>query len=69
MNMQKVLSQFEDRYVPVPEAGCWIWTEARTPARRTAWLLNRGARPAGRRLMQRCGNEACVNPDHLALED
>jgi hypothetical protein len=69
MNMQKVQSQFEDRYVPVPEAGCWIWTETGRPARRTSWLLERGTRPGGRRLEQRCGNDACVNPDHLHLAD
>ncbi|MEE4300457.1 MAG: hypothetical protein V2J24_13535 [Pseudomonadales bacterium] len=68
MNIRRVQSQFEDRCMPVTEAGCWIWTDESRPACRTSWLLSRGAKPARGAVRQTCGNEHCVNPDHLHCE-
>lgn len=72
-NKRKLQEQFEDRYIPVPEAGCWLWDDENRPsgrpASRTAWLLRHGAKPAGKRILHACGNEACVNPEHLRIVD
>ena len=64
--------------------GCWLWQasvdqdgygmvwwDGRTRrAHRVAWELEHGAPPpAEKRLVQTCGQRACVRPDHLALQD
>lgn len=68
-NKHKLQEQFDDRYIPVPEAGCWLWDCEGRPASRTAWLLRHGAKPAGKRIQHACGNEARVNPEHLRIAD
>jgi hypothetical protein len=66
MNEVRVQRQFDERYVPVPEIGCWLWLHESQPARRTAWLLEHGAKPVSQ-LSTSCGSEGCVNPAHLRL--
>jgi len=36
-------------------------------ANRIAWILNRGQIPKGKRLYNKCGNLACINPSHYDL--
>lgn len=75
-------SRFEERCVPEPNCGCWLWIAARTnagygqfriPLRRTikahraSWMIYRGEIPEGHFLCHRCDVPACVNPDHLFL--
>jgi len=64
--------------------GCWlweasvdqngyglIWWDGRTQrAHRVAWELKQGQPPpSDKRIVQTCGERACVRPDHLALQD
>ena len=58
---------------------CWLWTASKTKqgygqfnpdtgsnlAHRTAWRLHYGSIPYKRRIVQTCGNRACVRPDPL----
>ena len=60
--------------------GCWEWQGGRTAnggygvsryggkfcrAHRKAWMLLNGPIPEGMLVLHRCGNAACVRPDHL----
>ena len=61
--------------------GCWLWTKYRNEggygrarvaggthlAHRIAWMIFRGAIPAGMIVCHKCDNPPCCNPDHLFL--
>lgn len=71
--------QFEARWEPVPEAGCWIWTGAYNNygygvlwwnyrpilAHRYSWQIHKGPIPENRILCHTCNTRCCINPDHL----
>lgn len=73
--------RFESNYVPIPEAGCWLWTGftnaggyGRTRAlgrkmlsHRLSWVLHFGEIPNGKCVLHKCDTAACVNPAHLFL--
>lgn len=73
----------EDRSVPVPECGCWLWTgttqtkgfpygkawngERTVVAHRMMWEAIHGSIPTGMLVRHKCDTPLCVNPDHLEL--
>jgi hypothetical protein len=70
--------RFEEKFIPVPESGCWLWTaglgvggygqfylEWPTPAHRASYMLYKGEIPEGMYILHKCDVKCCVNPDHL----
>jgi hypothetical protein len=79
---RKLYDRFIAKYYVDSESGCWIWTAARNssgygqfsigsfktqPAHRVAWMMYRGAIPAGRSLEHICRVRHCINPNHLRI--
>ena len=74
-------SLIEVNSIPVPEAGCWLWTGTRgrggygvirvmgklLRAHRLSWKINHGHIPHGMMVCHRCDTPACVNPEHLFI--
>ena len=75
---EKTQQRFDERYVPDPISGCWLWTGAidkdgyghiavyskKVKAHRLSVKLS-GRDIAGKVVRHRCDNPGCVNPDHL----
>ncbi len=71
---------FEQRFIPEPNSGCWIWTGMRhhgsqygvfcfrrksVRAHRASWEIYRGPVENGMCVLHKCDVPMCVNPDHL----
>lgn len=75
------MNLIEQRSIPEPNSGCWIWTagasgtgygtikfEGRVQAaHRVSWQVHCGPIPTGLNVCHRCDTPFCVNPDHLFL--
>lgn len=72
---------FDESYMPIPEAGCWLWTGSffkygygriningkHFRAHRLSWIIHKGQIPEGMRVCHKCDTPSCVNPDHLFI--
>lgn len=74
---------FENKFVPEPNTGCWLWTASQDlcgygrmafngrnqSTHRIAWQLYRGPIPDNLCVCHQCDTPSCVNPEHLFLVD
>ena len=78
--MRDIKERFEEKFIPEPNSGCWLWVAAdrkgygafwyegsHSPAHRISYALYKGEVPDGLHVCHRCDTPACVNPDHLFL--
>lgn len=80
--MKTVKERFEEKYIPEPNTGCWLWTATTmrggyghffinkklTGAHRASWMIYNGELSLiGKNVCHRCDTPACVNPEHLFL--
>jgi len=78
--MEKLLPKpFEDRYIPEPMSGCFLWLQCldkdgyakfglngkTMKGHRYSFELTKGPIPTGLELRHTCHNKCCVNPNHL----
>lgn len=79
--MKTLKQRFYDKFVPVTESGCWLWTGSlvtddygqihkdgkRERAHRVSYEIHIGQIPDGMVVMHKCDNPSCVNPEHLSI--
>ena len=79
--MKTLEERFNEKWVPVPESGCWIWTaglnskgygtvrdgQTLKMTHRVSYELHVGQIPDGMHVLHKCDTPACVNPAHLFL--
>lgn len=73
--------RFENKYEVDEESGCWIWTGYKNGetgqfringktqlAHRVSYEIFIGKIPEESRVIHKCKNQSCVNPDHLITQ-
>lgn len=76
--MQPLQARFEEKYLPEPTSGCWLWIAGSRgrygafwyegkmlSAHRVSYLLRHRYIPENMLVLHKCDNTFCVNPDHL----
>lgn len=77
----KVRDRFNEKWVPVTESGCWLWTATcdsggdgririagrLDAAHRVSWEFANGVSPGSAHVLHKCDTPSCVNPQHLRL--
>jgi len=77
--MRTVEQRFNQKVIRDTGGGCWAWTAAtddhgygilriegkNVRAHRVSWELHVGPIPDGLRVLHRCDNPPCTNPNHL----
>ena len=72
----KQLRRFEDKYIPEPNTGCWLWLgslkpdgysrfNARISGHQASFSHWKGQVPEGKEIDHICRMRCCVNPAHL----
>jgi hypothetical protein len=80
-NTPSLIERFEQRYIPEPNSGCWLWLGGVNPsngygrfytngnvvvsAHKFSFTFFIGPVPDGLILRHRCDIKTCVNPDHI----
>ena len=80
MKTQRPLDEY---FIPEPNSGCWLWLGAvdqdsygvgwdielsrNTRAHRMVYEILVGPIHADKKLLHRCDNPICVNPDHMTI--
>lgn len=73
------LERFEEKYIPEPNSGCWLWTAGTAcgygafkddiwgeqRAHRVSYRFYKGDIPPGKEIDHLCKVKLCVNPEHL----
>lgn len=78
--MKTTYERFEEKYIPEPNSGCWLWFGACSSkgygsfrlgemkvAHRVMWEWTNGPIPDGLQLDHKCRVRNCVNPAHLEI--
>lgn len=76
--MKTLIQRFEDKYIPEPNSGCWIWIGVLSGkygqilcdgkmqyAHRVSFELFKNKIPDGMEIDHLCRVRCCVNPNHL----
>lgn len=76
-----MITRFEDKFIPEPNSGCWLWLGAldvnryarfgvkgrNCKASRVSYALYKCEEPGALHVLHKCDTPQCVNPDHLFL--